>query len=186
MPLLMIARLKGRFLTLAILPMLVSIIGCTANSYIPPSDGGVSTFSLSTLSEEIPKVNMSFGCEKMSLNSDWVEKRSPDGAVKKRTALRSGEVVRFQVGYKNVRRRNKALSNEDCKYASRFLQQTATGFKNCRSTLSFVPEEGSHYEIYFGLVSGRCSVRALQVVYNVDDEQNEFSRVKGVSRKACR
>lgn len=168
------------------MPLFLSIISCTNNHYIPPSEGRISTFSLSTLSKEIPKVNVHFGCEKMSLNSALIELRSPDDAAKNRTALRSGEVVTIQVGYENIRRRDGSLMNKDCKYASHFLQKTATGFKNCRSTLSFIPEEGSHYELHFGLVSGRCSVRALQVVYNADYEQNEFIRVTGVSRKSCR
>lgn len=181
----MIARLKYRFLTTTILPSLLFITGCTNNPYIPPSEGRIATFSLSTLSKEMPKVNVRFGCKKMSLSLELVERRAPDGAIKKRTALRSGEVVTIQVGYKNVKRRDKALTNQDCKYASHFLQKTATGFKNCRSTLSFVPEEGGHYEIYFGLVSGRCSVRALQVSYNAEYEQNQFSRVTNVGGKVC-
>lgn len=181
----MIARLKRRFLTLTILPLFMFITGCTNNPYIPPFEGRIATFSLSTLSTKMPKVNVRFACEKMSLSLDLVERRAPDGVIKKRTALRSGDVVTIQVGYDNVRRRDKALTSQDCRYASHFLQKTATGFKSCRSTLSFIPEEGRHYEIYFGLVSGRCSVRALQVVYNAEYEQNEFSRVTSVGGKIC-
>lgn len=181
----MIALLKRRILAITLLLMLTSIAGCTTNRYIPPSDGRVATFSLSSLSKEVPKVNVSFGCEKMFLNSDFIEQRAPDDKVEKRTVLRAGEVATIQVAYENVRRRDDALSNEDGIYASHFLKKTATGFKSCRSTLSFIPEEGGHYEIYFGLVSGRCSVRALQVDYNADDERNEYNRVMGVNRKTC-
>lgn len=143
--------------------ILGAITACSGSYYVAPELKESAVVSFSNLSPEIPEIYILIKGKSSQINSNYFEKRKPQQRSRYTLKIPAKEKITFNYVYNWVMSEYREPVSVQNKFYSNVEIKTKKEVDTCRSNVSFKPESDKHYEVYFGIVRGKCIIKASEV-----------------------
>ena len=140
----------------------IFLVSCSRAYYVPPTEPPLATVSFSNMSSELPDVYIIIDCKSHPLDSSLFERKRPDDTSRHKTPVPAGKMISFRYDYNWLISENTQLVTSGASFGSRIETQKTKQASTCSSLVSFMPEPDRHYEVYFGLVADKCTIKVAE------------------------
>jgi len=171
--------MKIRLLTA--LPLLAS---CTTQYYIPTDSNVFATVSFSNLSHEIPEISIIDNCNTSKINNRYIEYRKPTDESTFKIKIPVKRKISFEYKYFWISGKKTEPITIENNYTSHIELKKTNVISECIETVTFIPEENKHYEIYFGKNINNCVIKASKAYYS-NGKQKQLLSINITSKQKC-
>ena len=164
------------------------LASCVNNDYIEPDGNDVSYIAISTLGQELPSFKITSGCKSSILNVETIENRSPIDEPSKTIKVSDGVPLTISYNYSWFGAEISELRNfgggrfgENTRIENRQVKQVET----CNKQITFVPEANESYEVFFSVVSDKCTLKVARSHNVINSIKQKLSKVNLVEVPSC-
>lgn len=161
------------------------VIGCSNTIYIEPVTEVFSTISISHRSIESPRVEISNNCKKYQVSDESIERRSPSVNESNTIRVAANENLVIHFSYSWIGKEKAYLRTTSASYSGRIERVKTRDLEDCNGLLSFIPEAGKHYEVFFSLRGGQCVSNVAHAVRKDESMDKTLYKVSQVESKKC-
>jgi len=150
------------------LPLLAS---CTTEYYIPPASDMSATVSFSNLSPEIPEINIIDTCNSSKINNSYIEYKKPADRSTFKVKIPVKRKISFEYKYFWISGEKTVPVTTENQYQSHIELKKTKVISECTATVTFIPEENKHYEVYFGKNINKCVIKASEAYFSNNNQK---------------
>ena len=161
------------------------LASCSANYYKTTIEDKFSTVSFSNLTPEIPDVYLIDKCETYKIENQYIERKYPTDKPSKMLRIPVKRKITFEYNILWISGEKKQLENNGGLYTPNIEEQTSKTGSTCTETVTFIPEEGKHYEVYFGKSGNKCVIGASEVELGSENKINKLIKLNALHRDKC-
>ncbi|VAW64248.1 hypothetical protein MNBD_GAMMA08-276 [hydrothermal vent metagenome] len=143
--------------------ILGAITACSGSYYVAPELKESAAVSFSNLSPEIPEIYILIKGKSSQINSNYFEKRKPQQRSRYTLKIPAKEKITFNYVYNWVMGEYRDVVSVQNKLYANVETKTRKEVDTCRNNVSFKSEADKHYEVYFGIVRGKCVIKVSEV-----------------------
>lgn len=144
---------------------MAGLSSCATPNYMQPNNDSVATVSFSNLSDELAEIYIVTNDKTYSITSNLIERKKPQEKSKYKTNIKTGNEITFKYDYNWLMSERTEITSTYSKYntPTKVNAKIINVANTCSTSVSFVPEENKHYEVYFGLIADKCIIKASEV-----------------------
>lgn len=144
-----------------------------------------STISISHRSIESPRVEISSNCKKYQILDESIERRLPSLNESKSIKVVANENLAIHFSYSWIGKEKAYLRTTSDRYNVRIERVKTRDLENCNGLVSFIPEAGKHYEVFFSLRGGQCVSNVAHAVRKEESMDKTLYKVSQIEPKKC-
>jgi len=164
------------------LPLLAS---CTTKYYIPPGSDVSATVSFSNLSAEIPDISIIDNCKTSKINNSYIEYKKPSDESTFKIKIPVKRKISFEYKYFWISGEKTEPVTIENQYRSHIELRKTNVISECTETVTFIPEENKHYEVYFGKNVNKCMIKASEAFFLNSNKQKHLLPVIITDNQKC-
>ena len=169
---------------ISLILLFISLSSCSTQYYLPPEQGALATVSLSTLSSDIPEINIISNCKLSTFNHYLIERRKPTDKSINLINIPSNKEITFQNNYYLISSQ-KTKFNSKSGFSPHIDTMPIKELSLCTQSVTFIPEENKHYEVYFGISDGKCTINAEEGQRIQDATKKRLMRIEYIKDQQC-
>ncbi len=143
-----------------------AITACSGSYYVAPELKESAVVSFSNLSPETPKIYIVLKGKSSQINNNYLENKKPQQRSRYTLKIPAKEKITFNYVYNWVMSEYREPVSVQNKYYSNVEIKTRKDVDTCRNNVSFKSEKDKHYEVYFGIVRGKCVINVSEVLFD--------------------
>ena len=145
--------------------LLVTASSCTSSYYKQPTNTPVATVSFSNSTGKHAVIYISINDNSYKIDNNLLENKHPQDSAEHKTNIPTGNKVTFKYVYNWILKKNDEIFISYARFGvpARFDTKQLKTANTCTNTISFIPEENKHYEVYSGLATDKCIIKAYEV-----------------------
>jgi hypothetical protein len=151
--------------TISIALVYALITSCTKSYYVAPQLKQFATVSFSNLSPEMPEIHIKIKDKIFQINSNYIEQKKPQDKSKYKINIPINEMITFQYIYNWLIYEKRNVVSIQNGFYSNINLNSSKDTNICKSTISFKPKANKHYEVYFGITSTKCTIKASGTLF---------------------
>ena len=166
------------------------LTSCSHNYYLPATSDNTATVSFANLSPENPEINIIDNCISKEIKRMHIERRSPIKKAKYKIRIPAERKISFNYRYFWVSGEKTTLvtsGNVNIGFGSipNIKSATSKEILTCDERVTFRPEKDKHYEIYFGVDTNKCVIKANEALYDKFKKKNKLYAIKILNNQKC-
>lgn len=170
---------------ISILLLIGFVASCSNSIYIEPVTEVVSTISISHRSIESPRVEISSNCKKYQVLHESLERRSPAEKESNIIKVAANEGLTIHFSYSWIGKEKSYLRTKSAGHDGRIEKVKTRDLEECSGLVSFIPEVGKHYEVFFSLRGAQCVSNVAQAVRKEESMGKNLYKVSQIKAKNC-
>ncbi len=144
-----------------------------------------STISISHRSIDAPRIEISSNCKKFQVADESLERRSPTEKESNTIKVVANENLTIHFSYSWIGKERVYLRTKSNSYNGLLERVKTRDLDDCDGLVSFTPEPGKHYEVFFALRGGQCLSNVAQAVRKEQSMNKTLYAVREVEEKNC-
>lgn len=161
------------------------ITSCSQSYYIPSPTGETAFVSFSRLTYEIPEITIIENCRSSTIDPDFIKNRKPTEKNSNELRIPANSEITFVYDYSWFGEEMSELYTSGNQYGPLIHQKKSKEFNSCTQSVSFIPEENKHYEVYFGKNIDTCTIKVSEVFINPSTGKKYLFKVSTVPKQHC-
>lgn len=175
--------MTNTFFNLSLILACTTLSSCATRYYSPPEQGALATVSFSNLSPEIPKLYITSNCKSFLINQIFIEQKNPADKSKHEINIPANSEITFEYNYYWFSGEKTELVTNGIYYR---IEETKSKIpESCTKTITFIPEDNKHYEVYFGINLDHCIIKAVETQQIQGSAKKKLLKINPIQKKRC-
>ena len=159
--------------------------GCTSKYYKPELAESFAKISFANLTEQVPQLKVIDSCVASQIDNAIVERRNPKSTSKFSLKIPVQRKITFEYNSIWFGKDSTELLAQGTSLTNTTMVSTRKTAETCKKNITFIPEEGKHYELFFGRGKEKCVLGVSEVRINHETNEKQLYDVEAVSKQDC-
>lgn len=169
-----------------VLITLMLVTSCSTKFYQYQGTDVKASVSFSRLSKDIASIYIIDNCQASQVQPELIEDKYPSQKSKYKIVIPVNRQITFEYRYFWISgETSRLVSKSNGLTAHRIEAQTDKSVTSCRESITFVPEENKHYEVYFGKADNKCVIKAGEAKFSENGERKKVTKISELKRNNC-
>jgi hypothetical protein len=163
--------------------LLVLLSVCSSKYYTFTDSGATATVSFSNLSAELPEIVLIENCATSKIKDVYFENKLPNQKSAKKIKISVDKPITFEYRYSWFSGEVENLVTAGTSLRPHLKLEKNKSISICKETVTFIPQENKHYEVYFGLSNNKCVIKASEA--RISEQGKWISAISTHDKPKC-